>query len=193
MTLIPKPASSDAAGQTESGHIRPVLSGYVADDQVVDNAVARLILNAISDRLPHQFARAPNGRIITSRYAERPRQGETPLVPSYLFGINWASTGPGLEWPEHYHIGYFPRFDVFIVTASQDLTDVFGYYDKAICWFPASGNPAGDIQLTIIEWWQAQALCLQERWEELIAEGLVSSGAAETWADIVWPESETNL
>lgn len=41
----------------------------------------------------------------------------------------------------------------------------------------------------IVDWWQAQACCLQERWEELTGVGLVN-GDAERWADEVWVEEE---
>jgi hypothetical protein len=86
-------------------------------------------------------------------------------------------------------MGYLPGFDVLVVTASQPSTDVYAYHDQAIGWFPASSDVGTGIKAVIVDWWQAQACCLQERWEELTGVGLIN-GDAERWADEVWVEEE---
>ncbi|MEX0430377.1 hypothetical protein [Spiribacter insolitus] len=179
----------DRAGQSPEGFIRPVIGAGGSDILLIENCVARLALNAIEDRLPQWFARRDDGELVSSRESQSARSTGVPLLPTYLFSINWASTGPGLDWPEDYHMGYLPGFDVLVVTASQPSTDVYAYHDQAIGWFPAAGDVEAGIRAIIVDWWRAQASCLQERWEELTGVGLIN-GDAERWADEVWFEEE---
>ncbi len=181
-----KVGPDDRQGQSDDGFVRPVLGAGGSDTLIIENAVARLALNAIEERLPRWFGRNAAGEQVSSRRPKHARHTTTPLEPSYLFGINWASTGPGLDWPEHYHVAYFPGFEVLVVTASQDSTDVHGYLDQAIGWFPASANFEDSVETIISGWWQSQASCLQEHWEALLGEGLIDAGRAICWADAVW-------
>ena len=102
----------------------------------MEHAVVRLALHAIEEPLPRWFGRNADGEQVGSRLPAPARDIAIPLEPSYLFGINWASTGPGLDWPEYYHVAYCPGFEGLVVTASQDRTDVHGYLDQAIGGFP---------------------------------------------------------
>ena len=40
--------------------------------------------------------------------------------PKLLFSINWATSGPGFEWPEAYYVTYIPGLEKYVFTASRD-------------------------------------------------------------------------
>jgi hypothetical protein len=54
------------------------------------------------------------------------------LVPSDLSAAYWAPSGPGLSWPVQYHLVWTPIHKGFVVTASADAVDAFGYADFAL-------------------------------------------------------------
>src|SRR5262245_5908263 len=73
-------------------------------------AVAHVILEAIEERLP-VWACRKDDKLITARSYREPHQKpqrRTALLPSELFAINWASSGPGFEWPVDYHLVWTP-------------------------------------------------------------------------------------
>jgi len=49
-----------------------------------------------------------------------------PFNPQLLFGINWATSGPGFEWPEDYRVTYIPGLEKYIFTASRDVVSIGG-------------------------------------------------------------------
>ena len=64
-------------------------------------AVAHVVLEAIEDRLP-VWACWKDDKLITGRSYREPHQKpqrRAALLPSELFAINWASSGPGFDWP----------------------------------------------------------------------------------------------
>ena len=74
-------------------------------------AVAQILLHHVQDSLPQWAA-------IYARLQ---------FTPRLLFSINWATSGPGFEWPEAYHVTYVPRLEKHIFTASRDGPDAFGW------------------------------------------------------------------
>jgi hypothetical protein len=54
------------------------------------------------------------------------------MPPRHLLTINWADSRPGFSWPVAYYVAWLPYYDRFVVTASADCPDGFGYCDFAI-------------------------------------------------------------
>jgi hypothetical protein len=156
-------------------------------------AVAHILLEAIEDRLP-VWACMRGDDLIQSRNYREPQQKprrRAALLPSGLFGINWATSGPGFEWPVFYHLVWTPVYERFVVTASADCPDAFGYADFALGHF-ARGDDVGQSVAEIIklDWTMQRDECSQERWEALIRTGLVKEAAVYRLADQVWPQDE---
>jgi len=87
------------------------------------------VLEAIEDRLPCCW----NGDelIYARRYREpdqKPRR-RAALLPNLLFAIDWTMSAPGFSWPVSYHLVWTPIYERFVVTASADCPDAFGYAD----------------------------------------------------------------
>ena len=121
----------------------------------INNAVARLVLSAVSERLPRFALVEQDGSIETARpNSKTPRKsGAVAGLPVFLFKINWATSGPGFSWEELYHVGYVPEYDVHIVTASQDSDDVFGFCDTCIGCFYETEDFVADALEVVSEWW----------------------------------------
>ena len=74
-----------------------------------------------------------DGEVKLARKVKEPSQLPSRiLLPKHLFTINWANSAPGLSWPEAYYVTQLPGWDVYIVTASQDTDEIYGYEDFAI-------------------------------------------------------------
>jgi hypothetical protein len=79
-------------------------------------AVAHVLLEAIEDRLPVWACRKGDKLIQSRRYREphqKPRR-QAALLPSELFAINWASSGPGFDWPITYNVVWTPTHDRYV-------------------------------------------------------------------------------
>jgi hypothetical protein len=116
-----------------------------------DTAVAHIVLEAIEDRLPVWVHWTGDDLIKARMYREpheKPRR-QAVLLPSELFAINWASSGPGFDWPVHYHLVWTPIYERFVLTASADCSDCFGYADFALGHFGRNDN-VGQSVLQII-------------------------------------------
>jgi hypothetical protein len=160
----------------------------------MDAVVAHIVLEAIEDRLPVWVHWTGDDLIKARKYREpheRPRRQAVLLLPSELFAINWASSGPGFDWPVHYHLVWIPIYERFVVTASADCSDSFGYADFALGHFGRNDN-VGQSVLEIIkrDWTMQRDQCSQERWEMLIHTGLIKEAAVELTADQVWPRND---
>lgn len=143
---------TDAAGDEDPSRpvlVEPDASGDSSDHGTA-NAVARLLLSRIQERLP-QWGVVKDGEVILSRQHRRAKTRQVDPLPQFLFGINWADSGPGFSWPESYHIAYVPGFERFVVTASFDGTDLWGYADLAIGWFPESTDRIEGAKRVILE------------------------------------------
>ena len=157
----------------------------------VSNAVARIVLGAIENRLPQWAAISADGSIAYARKRSNSPTHQHRLiatVPQFLFEINWADSGPGFSWPEAYYVTWLPYYDVFVVTASQDSPDVHGYTDEAIGWFGKHKDIAqGSAEIIRDQWWQGQHDEYEQyRWAYLFGTGLIDKSTAYEWADKVW-------
>jgi hypothetical protein len=152
------------------------------------NAVARLVLEGIQNRLPSSAISYGGSVVLTRDYTTKsPRKLD--LLPRFLFQINWANSGPGISWPVAYYLAWLPVYDVFVVTESADSPETLGYCDRALGWFgvdtPVTEGAkrviAGDWLHRYNEWWQ-------EHWEHFLDAGLISSEDVWGWAAEVWEE-----
>ena len=167
--------------------------------------MAHIVLEGVEERLPSyatiDFSRAAGDRGAISRKYRGP--GDKPrrrvgIISRRLFTINWADSAPGISWPVEYRVTWLPIYDRWVVTASADGDDAFGYADFAIGAFPhgtALIEGAGEIIRR--DWARQAAGWGQERWAYLLDNGLVGEAAAQRWADDVWgrdePEDDEDL
>jgi hypothetical protein len=63
-------------------------------------AVAQIVLHHVQDSLPQWAAMRGDELLLNRRRHQRHKGGLLPFHPQRLFSINWATSGPGYEWPE---------------------------------------------------------------------------------------------
>jgi hypothetical protein len=143
-------------------------------------AVAQVLLHHVQDSLPQWWT--------NRRRHVRHQGGHLRFNPQLLFGINWASTAPGLDWPEDYYVTYVPGFEKVIFTASRDGPDAWGCEDNAIGLSDAK-RPLHSARKVVTDYWRDQAERGLECWERCIKEGLVKDRVATARADAVWPRT----
>ena len=156
-------------------------------------AVAHILLEAIEDRLPVWACWKGDNLIRSRRYREphQKPQRQTALLPSELFAINWATSGPGFDWPVTYKLVWTPIYDRYVVTASADCPDAFGYADFALGHFGRNDNVGQSvIEIIKCDWTMQRDECSQPRWEDLISTGLIKWAAVEQLAEQVWPKDD---
>lgn len=155
----------------------------------IPNAVARIALSRVQNGLPSWACTNSEGEILVARQYSDHENRVVELLPQYLFTINWADSGPGFSWPEAYYLTWLPEFDRYVVTASQDSPDCYGYEDIAIgssALFPDRVGIARDI---ITNFWNRQRKEYdQQPWEYLFGNGLVTSEESYRWRESVWPQ-----
>ena len=166
-------------------HPRPSSHGDL-DYYLLENAVARLVLNGIEKRLPQWAAVYEDGRVLLARKHNHKRKAQITLLPTFLFEINWADSGPGFSWPEQYLVTYVPCYHRYVVTASQDSPDTYGYEDITIGRFSAETTLEAGCRQVIIDWWGQRGGDPELRWEAFWNEGLFNFPEACEWADEVW-------
>jgi hypothetical protein len=147
-------------------------------------AVAQILLHHVQATLP-QWASIGEKVILNRKAHKRHKDARLIFNPQLVCTINWADSGPGLSWPESYHVTYLPGFDKFVVTASRDGPDAWGCADHAIGVADGSLNSVEAAQPVIIEFWRGLSWS-QPRWAYLFDEGLVNNTTANVWADEVW-------
>lgn len=173
----------------EDGPITLRSPAYGAGDELaLSNAVARLVLDGIQKRLP-QWALVSGDTVVLGRETTPKRPRRVDLLPQLLFEINWADSGPGYSWPELYSVAYVPVYDVYVVTASNDSTDAYGYTDRALGWFEAPTPVAEGAKAIIVGNWKEVSEFLEERWQSLWETGLIDAETVYAWAEEVWPEA----
>jgi hypothetical protein len=170
------------------GGIAPL--GSVGDRNVLENAVARIALAPIQEQLP-QWAAYDSQQVIPARTIRQCPERDATSRPLLLFGINWATSGPGFSWPEEYHVTWIPHYDRYIVTASSDSKDVHGFEDIALGFFRGSPVKGGDrktIKSIITGYW-TETSDVQMAWEEYWNHGAISNETAWKWRGDVWSEN----
>jgi hypothetical protein len=151
----------------------------------IDAAVAFIVLERVEQRLP-QWAciNAENVLILAREYRTQIKNRKVLVQPQHLFTINWADSGPGFSWPTAYNVTWLPLYDRFVVTASADSPDAYGYCDFAIGGFGIETPVKEGAKKVICEDWTNQEQ--QRRWAYLFSTGLISQSEANAWADEVW-------
>jgi len=167
------------------------------DDEVVEgtplcNAVARMVLGVIQNRLPQCGIFDGEGELTLTRKRFERAFRDVVLLPQHLFTINWADSAPGISWPEVYHSTYIPGYDRYVVTAAFDGTDLYGVTELAIGFFDGARLPAEGSADVLKEWWRFLRDNCQERWAYVWDEALISKKVAEEWADEVWSAGVEN-
>ena len=160
----------------------------------IDAAVAFIVLERAEQRLP-QWSAIRDDELILGR--ERRGAGKIPnrkvlLQPRHLFTINWADSGPGFSWPTAYYVTWLR----YVVTASADCPDAFGYCDFALGAFGIDRPIKEGARKIIVDDWADQRGREQQRWAYLFSTELISKQEAEAWAEQVWPSKcgeEENL
>lgn len=191
-TLRALEVRTDAAGDEDPGRpvlVEPDASGD-ASDHGTANAVARLLLSRIQERLP-QWGAVKEGEVILSRRHRLAKTRQVDFLPQSLFAINWADSWPGFSWPESYHVAYVPGFERFVITASFDGTDLWGYTDLAIGWFSGSTDRIESIKRVMFGWWENSRDQDQEPWVEFLRPGLIGEDVALRWRAEVWADPDT--
>ena len=152
----------------------------------IDNAVARIALEAIQEQLP-SYGRYEDGEWHQARHYESRRNRPVPLLPQDLFSINWANSGPGVSWPVFYYLTWIPFYNRFVVTASCDDPSIWGYWDIAIGFFEGGQDVREHShQILVDEWQRALDTWNQAEWEGFWGQGLIDEDTARLWAAKVW-------
>jgi hypothetical protein len=158
--------------------------------ELIDAAVAFILIERAEQHKP-PWASVSGGRAVVLARKYRDSDGvperKVILQPRSLFEINWADSGPGFSWPVSYYATWVPHYDRFVVTASADCPDAFGYCDFALGAF-GGDTPIKDGAKSIIcgDWRQQLDEWCQSPWEYLFDTGLISGDEARAWADEVW-------
>lgn len=157
----------------------------------VENAVARLCLGAVQQRLPNYGCVYGDGKVVLGRdpYARSPRAIEPK--PVYLFTINWADSAPGISWPIAYYATWIPGYERWVVTASADGTDVWGCTDIALGHFRGCNICSGAGRVIREAWRGAYLEYDQSPWAYLFGSGLITEDEAHAWRARVWRRHES--
>jgi hypothetical protein len=149
-----------------------------AEIDELDADVAAILLNKVQGRLPNWNARIRTLQPKIQRTAE-------PL-PALLFAVNWASSGPGYDWPEAYFATPVTDLGITVITGSSDSTDLYDHCDYAIGWTRTTKQITWGAKKIITGWWAAQRRLDQGAWEIVLKEGAVSAEKAMSWRKSVW-------
>lgn len=153
----------------------------------VSNAVARLLLHAVQERLP------PNARTTVpfppaAESDPDEEAGHSILFFSYeLFEVEWAMHGGNFVWLERYHAVYAPGFRRYVVTISAEQRLLYGYEHIAIGFFGQDVDVRSGATQVVTEWWQDyQHRRRDTRWACVLS-GLISPREVLKLRDTVWP------
>ena len=165
----------------------------------IDAAVAFIVLERAEQRLPQWSAIRDDKVILARKHRDRTKvpNRKVLLQPRHLFTINWADSGPGYSWPTAYYVTWLPYYDRYIVTASADCPDAFGYCDFALGAFGIDTPiKEGARKIICADWSDQHTQGGQQRWAYLFSTELISKQEATAWAEKVWPSErgeEENL
>ncbi len=156
-------------------------------------AVAQVLLYWTQDDLPQISVVDEDGDLVVGRHAFGRAEpvGRLRFAADFLFCLNWADSGPGLSWPEAYHLFRVPGFERYVVTVSRDSDEGAGCCDNVIGHCSAELAPREAARQIVQAWW---TFCLEDveqtRWAYLFEEGLIDRAEAQVWADEVWRDAE---
>jgi hypothetical protein len=183
----------DPRATRKAVHLEADSMGDTGNCWALPNAVARLALSRIQDRLPQWYASRGQTEI-QGRKAYETTDGDVLLLPLHLFTLNWADSGPGYSWPEAYHVTWFPEFDRYVVTASADCPDVWGYEDRALGHFGQGEAIIQGARRIVTTFWRDECNGGDAGgWAYLFDTGAVDEAEAYAWAADVWPPEAEDL
>ena len=166
-----------------------VRRGEYSSEYDIANAVARLCLTRVQDQLPVWSGVNSEGEFVVARNYSRSEVAMVNFHPQHLFTLNWADSGPGFSWPEAYFLVWLPVFERYVVTASQDSPDCYGFEDIAIGWQFFDEDRVGLARdIILANWGSVHKPHSEEGWAYLFASGIVSESEAESWRDVIWPQ-----
>ena len=169
----------------EGVYVKP---GEYSSEYDVPNAVARLALSRIQGELPAWAGVNEKGEYFSARQYTRDEVSIVNYHPQHLFTINWADSGPGFSWPEAYYLVWLPVFERYVVTASQDSPDCYGFEDIAIGWQFFGDDRVGLAkEIILANWGSVHKPNNEEGWAYLFGTGLVSEEEAILWREEIWP------
>ena len=177
--ILPDEAISRLGFDKEPGHYR-----------LIDAAVAFIVLERVEQRLPQWAAVYDDGLVLARKHRDGTKVPNRKVVlqPRHLFTINWADSGPGYSWPTAYYVTWLPYYDRYVVTASADCPDAFGYCDFALGAFGIDTPiKEGARKIICADWSDQSTQWEQQRWAYLFSTELISKQEAEAWAEEVWP------
>ena len=160
---------------------------------LLDVTVAHIVLKNVEGRLPQWAVLAGEELVQTRQYRDDTGKPDRRILlrPQLLVEINWADSGPGFSWPLAYFVTWLPYYDRFVVTASADTPEPWGYCDYAVGSFGIQ-TPIKEGSSAIIrsDWRNRYDEWEQERWVYLFRTGLISEAEASALADEVWPAEQ---
>jgi hypothetical protein len=144
---------------------------YLLEEAVV----ASIVLEQVEQRLPQWSAVSHDGTFVLGRPL---RDGnaipdrKVVIQPRHLLTVNWADSGPGFSWPVAYYVAWLPYYDRFVVTASADCSDGYGYCDFAIGSFGIETPLKEGARRHICgDWHNQRRAGKQQRWAYLFKTG----------------------
>jgi hypothetical protein len=154
-------------------------------DIQLDNRVALILLNTVESQLPNYGVVDSEGEVSMGRNRSPLVARKLQLLPSLLFSIDWASTAPGVSWPESYFVTYVPAGNISIVTTSKDDDEIWGYADLAVGFCRAARTPEFGVKKIIQSWWKRGCGDREvgQGWETFWSAGLIDKSRAEKWRD----------
>ena len=156
----------------------------------LDAWVGAFAVAEIQARLPNAGICSGTGVTLTRQFREVEERKVSGLA-RHLFTINWADSAPGISWPVAYTLVWIPVFDQFVVVASADGEDAFGYADFALGRFPAGGDWVAQVKdIVVRDWRAARDGWNQSAWAYLFDSGAIPEEVTMAWRREVWKGTE---
>lgn len=161
----------------------------------IEAAVAAIGLRSVHKELPWYSGTGLGPETGARWWRPRHEDSAPSVLPIRLLTINWASSGPGLDWPDEYYLSWVPVYDRYVITVSADSDESLrGRVDMAIHSFAAGSDILAEVKPAIIDDWEMErGQFEQRRWEKAYSSGLISKQLAGEWADEVWIEEEEEV
>ena len=158
----------------------------------LDAAVASVILLPVEQRLPQWT----DGVVYAREYTDPDRKllRKVSLSPILLFSINWATSGPGFDWPEAYCLTLLPTHGCYVVTGSADSPECYGDRDFALGSVPPGADvTAAACAVISKDWRRRRRIASQPPWEDFLEAGTVSTVAAVAMRAEVWRNFQEDI
>ena len=150
-------------------------------------AVGNLCLATATD-LPQFVIYSQEGDMFFGRPLKKPCDRPARLLlPEVVANINWATSGPGISWPEKYYLTRIPHYESWVLTASQETSEVSGYLDWAVHHTPGTLPPEEAARQSLFAYWSHCARLGQEPFEEIDQTGLLNTQEILAIANRIWP------